>query len=129
MKSILFFLVFLFGVMAGYSWHTYHVGLSISHLKGEVAQNRQLIDTLQKEIELQDEVLRIIKCESGGRITAIGDGGKSYGLAQFKERTFSWMKIAAGEPKIEWHNPEHQVRLLKWALANGYGKHWVCYKK
>jgi hypothetical protein len=79
-------------------------------------------------------VLRIMQCESGLRHDAIGDGGRSRGIAQFRKETFyEFAKLAKlrdkglGEP--DWMNPQQQAYLLNWGLDNGYGRRWACYRK
>ena len=59
-----------------------------------------------------------------------GDGGLSYGPAQFQYRTFKWMRVMAGKPHLKWKNAQHQIYLLKWAIQNGHERHWRnCYRK
>ena len=43
-KSFISFLIFLFGIMAGYGWQHYHNGLRITELKKEIAENQKLVD-------------------------------------------------------------------------------------
>lgn len=73
---------------------------------------------------------RIIMCESSGRNVSIIDsnGLPSRGIAQFQDRTWAWMSKAAG---IEGSpmEPEKARAVLIWALKNGHGKHWTCYRK
>lgn len=74
-----------------------------------------------------------MQCESHGDDEAIGDHGKAYGLMQFHEDTFNWMKglaIKKGEPfeNLSYKDPESQIKLAAWAFANGFAKHWSCYK-
>ncbi len=134
-KIIMVFLVFLFGIMAGYGWQNYHHKLLVGDLREEISDNRQRINemrasviSLQEDIKTEQIVQKIIICESSGKYNARGDGGKSYGPAQFKNATFKWMKVLAGRPEIQWKNPQHQVWLLRWAIGNGYGGHWTCYQ-
>ena len=70
----------------------------------------------------------IIMCESSGRHNNIwGDAGE-YGIAQFLPETFYWMSEISGIDG-EWKNKEDQIKILKWAIRNGYGSHWTCYRK
>lgn len=73
----------------------------------------------------------VTTCESSNRHENVwGDGGKSYGVAQFHKRTFDWMKKLAGHPEYDWKNRENQISLLSWAIKNGYGSHWqTCYNR
>ncbi len=126
MKNL--FIVFLFGVMAGYFWQHYHQNLLVKELKQEIRDNREIINTIQEKANLLYQTQRIIMCESGWRHDAVGDGGKARGIAQFHLATFNRMKRLAAQPQLQWRNPAHQVWLLQWALTNGYGDHWSCYK-
>jgi hypothetical protein len=78
-------------------------------------------------IKLVDE---IIACESGGRHERVwGDKGKAYGIAQFWEETFYWMAEMANLENPNWKSKEQQITLLGWALENGLGNHWTCYRE
>lgn len=79
-----------------------------------------------------DHLVKTMKCESHGDAAAVGDHGRTYGLMQFHQDTFDWMKglaIKAGEPfqTFAYKNPESQLKLAAWAFANGYAGHWSCY--
>jgi hypothetical protein len=83
-----------------------------------------------------DEAVRYITtnitfCESSNRHEETwGDGGAAYGVAQFHKPTFNWMKNLAGHPEYNWKSKDDQLKLLDWAIRNGYGKHWgTCYKR
>ena len=64
-RLIIFFIIFLFGVMAGYGWQNYHHGLRITEIKKEIAENRQLADALTKSENLLfqklDEIQKSVK--------------------------------------------------------------------
>ena len=80
------------------------------------------------DLEIEKQKLNILLCESGCKHTGVwGDGGKSYGIAQFQYKTFCDLKGEAGIPSLRWTNREDQIRLLDWALRHGYGKYWTCY--
>ena len=136
-KLFMSFVIFLFGIMAGYGWSHYHQNTAVMNLKQEIRENQKYIDSLQnsihlmeRELEIEDIVQKIIACESSHRYDVWGDGGKSFGPAQFQQRTFKWMKLQAGKPYLQWKNPKHQIYLLKWALQNGHERHWLnCYRK
>jgi hypothetical protein len=81
-------------------------------------------------------IVKILKCESGFRSDVYGDGGKAYGIAQFHKETFyrfankakPEMQKAGLWPAI-YHNANHQVWLLNWAINHGHGSSWTCYTK
>ncbi len=82
------------------------------------------------EIAIEREKLSILACESGIRHEGIwGDGGKSYGVAQFQYATFKDLRTQAGRPDLHWTNMQDQLWLLDWALRNGYGRYWTCYRR
>lgn len=83
----------------------------------------------QQEIKTRDLLDKMIECESGGvHHGRWGDGGKSYGILQYQRPTFNKLKKKAGMAWLDYWNKEDQIVLAKWALQNGYGHHWTCYK-
>lgn len=76
-------------------------------------------------------VIDLLECESSGRYNVYGkkDKGASYGIAQFREDTFYEFAKQAGMKKMRYKNPIHQLRVMNWALDNGYGYRWTCYRK
>jgi hypothetical protein len=76
-------------------------------------------------------VSKIIKCESGTRMFAEGDGGLSLGPAQFQKPTFDRMakayKQEFGEDLV-YESAIHQYRLLAFALSKGWGNEWTAYR-
>ena len=90
------------------------------------------IDGLLKHYSAQyavsyEEMRRVMMCESNGKIDAVGDKDKAYGLFQFWENTFNLFAKDLGE-KLEWKNPEHQIKLASWAFSKGKQTHWTCWK-
>jgi len=68
----------------------------------------------------------IIQRESSGKHDGIwGDEGKSYGIAQFQERTFYWLAEKASLQDPDWKDESQQITLLAWAVKNGYGGLWT----
>lgn len=70
--------------------------------------------------------LDTIDCESNWKITALGDGGKAYGLAQFHRPTFEMFKQSRGLD-VEYDSAKGQLELMAWAFANDLQHHWTCY--
>lgn len=73
----------------------------------------------------------LMLCESEGNPHAIGqpnpDGsGPDTGLFQYSPATWSEMTGYMGMPHLDIWNPDHQIEVTAWALANGYGCRWVC---
>lgn len=106
--------------------------LEREQMAADLAQMRRLLDEAGErleELETRVAAAEIIECESNGRHDGVwGDGGQSYGIAQFKKGTFDYLKKKAGEEGFEWKRREDQLALLRWALKNGYGGHWACYR-
>ena len=107
----------------------------IFSLQHEIKGNERIIGQLKKRIEMQGayiEVLKkmhkVIECESNYKHEVYGDGGKAYGIAQFHKPTFHWLSKKAGL-KLKYRNRGHQILLLKWAIENGKGKYWTCYRR
>lgn len=93
----------------------------INALKTEMQQHRQVLETAR----------RVIDCESGGVHDRWGDKDRphpSYGVAQFQKRTFEELAKKARMSNPDWKNPAQQIQLLIWAIQNGYGKRWTCYR-
>ncbi len=81
-------------------------------------------------LEVEREKLSILLCESGISHEGIwGDGGRSYGIAQFQFATFKDLRGQAGRPDLQWKRRDDQLWLLDWALRHGYGRYWTCYGK
>lgn len=105
-------------------------------MKEELAWRDRAIDGLkialsysQYDASVEREKLQILTCESGLQHQGIwGDGGKSYGIAQFQYATFKDLRDQAGRPALRWKSRDDQLWLLDWALRHGYGKYWSCYK-
>lgn len=112
-----------------YRW-SYHEGFKQGFVRGTFTGYEFCKDE-QKDTAIDTVETNITQCESSGRHENIwGDGGKSYGIAQFHERTFNWMKNLAGHPEYKWKNKADQLALLDWAIRNGYGGHWRhCYTR
>jgi hypothetical protein len=71
----------------------------------------------------------VAMCESSVRHEGIyGDGGKAYGIMQFHQATFDWFKVKAGRPDFDRSIMSDQIELAAWAIKNGLGHHWTCYR-
>ena len=69
---------------------------------------------------------KVVECESGYNVKAVGDGGKAYSLAQFWEKTFNAFKEEA-QMDIEYKNPLDQMKLMIWAYKEHKMLHWTCW--
>ncbi len=88
---------------------------------------------IRHRIELLLTTQSIIMCESGGKHDGVwGDSNLKYpvyGIGQFQERTFYWLAKQAGFKKVSWKKVDDQLRLLLWAVDNGYAGLWTCYRR
>lgn len=95
--------------------------------------------TLPNQVEVFSElygvdstiVNRVIQCESNGNHKAVGDGGRSRGIAQFQKPTFNNLaKLYSKEynEALNYDSEFDQVKLLTWSIANGHGSNWTAYR-
>jgi len=106
------------------------IGQTLATKDRELGIIKQNLSDVAWELVIEREKLSILTCESGIRHEGIwGDGGKSYGIAQFQEPTFRHLKQLAGKPDLVWWKKNDQIWLLDWSLRNGYGRYWTCYQK
>lgn len=92
----------------------------------------QVKEELIKQIELLLTVQSIVMCESSGKHEQWGDHNKKYpafGIGQFQERTFYWLAGKAGFKNLNWKKVDDQLNVLIWAVDNGFGNLWTCYRK
>jgi hypothetical protein len=82
-----------------------------------------------------DLFISILACESSGHSRnqrgkpLVGDGGLAKGIAQFHQNTFNELSKKAHMKNMHWLDPIDQMRLMVWAIDNGYGNRWSCYRK
>ncbi|MBI4652240.1 hypothetical protein HY745_13400 [Candidatus Desantisbacteria bacterium] len=90
----------------------------------------QTIESLKTELQHWKLVNEILTLESSKKHEKVwGDGGDSYGIAQFKKTTFYELAEKSGFYGANWKNEMDQIILLSWALRNGYGDHWSSYDR
>jgi hypothetical protein len=72
-------------------------------------------------------LLRMIKCESGGRekIVVWDVHSNSYGILQFKTPTWDWFSQKAGISGSPLDGAK-AIQVADWALSNNLGHHWTC---
>lgn len=58
---------------------------------------------------------------------AIGDGGRSRGIAQFQKESFNRLSRLMGE-ELDYNSPHDQIKLLSWSVANGHGREWTAFR-
>ena len=75
-----------------------------------------------------DSLMRVAICESNLNPLAVGDHGTSFGIFQYKKRTFEWLSEMSGIYGDIW-DENTQIELTAFAFSKGYQNHWTCYKK
>lgn len=129
---LLFIIGVQFGIHKGKELQIEDFRLQISYMKNKLTNAEERIKVMEerlKEAEHKKIVVAIIKCESDGRHNVYGDGGRSYGIAQFQKATFHWLAGKSGMKGLKWKDRDDQIQLLTWAVRNNYGHLWTCYKK
>ena len=72
----------------------------------------------------------LIRCESQWNEKAVGDGGTSFGLLQFKKKTFAHFTAKYKLPDYDLRNSYHQIDLAARMIKDGYIQHWeTCARK
>lgn len=73
------------------------------------------------------QLIAVMKCESGGKQTAVGDNGAAHGIFQFHAQTFLSFAERMGE-KLDRESAVDQSKMAAWAWANKLQSHWSCAK-
>lgn len=76
-------------------------------------------------------VNKVIECESGGSHKAIGDGGRSKGIAQIQEPTWKDLEQKFNvkyEEDLNYTSKFDQLKLTTYSIANGEGHRWTAYR-
>lgn len=99
-------------------------------MNNELKDAKERQSKLEEEMEHQKLIRAIAKCESNFRHeNTWGDGGKSYGMFQFKLATFRELAGKMGFKNAKWKDAGHQYIVADWAIRNGHGDLWTCYRK
>lgn len=71
---------------------------------------------------------RVLMCESKMDPNAVGDGGRSLGIAQYQARTFlEHSRLSGlGYTLADLGDPASQIRLMAWAFSHGRASAWSC---
>lgn len=74
-----------------------------------------------------DITLKVMECESSGKHSVVGDGGRSKGIFQFQKSTFERMERDFGED-LDYTSQFDQVKLASWALSQPeLAREWTTY--
>ena len=71
---------------------------------------------------IDDTLYRIIECESGWRWWVKNKRSSAFGLCQMIKSTREMVEKNIG--KIDWQNPEEQLRACRWLYETQGVKHW-----
>jgi hypothetical protein len=71
----------------------------------------------------KDVMHTVVKCESGYKPNAVGDGGNSFGLSQI--HLPSWGGQITKEQALD---PNFALEFMAEKLSKGKGKLWTCYR-
>ncbi len=100
--------------------------ISIYLINKEIAETKRQME-LQK---YQSLILKIIQLESSGRHDGCwGDNYTSYGICQWRERSFNYWKNKMRMPWLEWKDRSHQIELMDLVIRAGQGHEWSVFKK
>ena len=76
----------------------------------------------------KDIALAVMRCESGGKNSAVGDNGLSKGIYQFQEETFTRMSKLKGD-ELDYTSKLDQIKLAVWALGKpNLAREWTAYR-
>lgn len=97
----------------------------------DLRQAGERLKTLSEKARRKEIIYKVIECESSFRHKNIWGLAGEYGLLQYKEQSFYYlMKLSPYKKlKLKWKDVRHQYLLASWAIENGYGNHWTCYRK
>lgn len=76
-------------------------------------------------------VKQVVECESNGYHGAVGDGGRSKGIAQFQKPTWDYLlgvyKKKYNE-ELDYKSSFDQIKLLTFSIAEGHGNRWTAFR-
>ncbi len=77
-------------------------------------------------MSLDNELYRLVECESGFNAEARGKAGE-IGLFQYMPKTWIYFNQLRGT-NLDIYSPEDQLSMTLWAWSKNYQEHWTCYK-
>jgi len=69
-----------------------------------------------------EELYKVVECESNWNVNAVGDDGRSFGLAQFLKTTFE------EECNGDYYNSYDQLKCMGEMWDRGMQRRWTCYR-
>lgn len=95
----------------------------------DLRQAGERLKTLAERARQREIIYKVIECESSFRHSNIWGKAGEYGWLQWKEQSFYYLMKLSPYKKLNWKDARHQYLLASWAIENGHGRHWSCYKK
>lgn len=101
--------------------------LQIAQADEQKNTTKELVTKYAQVYNVNSKVmLAMMRCESSGNQSAIGDGGRAKGIYQY--HTGTWERIEDKLGKDMDINSEHdQVHMTAYALSQGMGSQWTSY--
>lgn len=101
--------------------------LQIAQADEQKNTTKELVTKYAQVYNVNSKVmLAMMRCESSGNQSAIGDGGRAKGIYQY--HTGTWERIEDKLGKDMDINSEHdQIHMTAYALSQGMGSQWTSY--
>lgn len=98
---------------------------------GESLSQEMILPTWLHELQQDEELYKLAKCESSLNEKAINpmdtDGLEAKGLFQFKQMTWEAFQEEMGVSGLDIMSGADQLTVTRWAFANGKQSHWgIC---
>lgn len=104
------------------TWTTAEVKTMVDYYADKYSVSRQLMH-------------KVVACESSYNVKAVNwnDSHKlsqgSHGVGQFSKETFIGFAKKMNKEYDDPYNPNQALDVMSWAISNGYGNHWSCFRK
>ena len=113
-----------------FSDNLYHSDKELIQIaSADLRQAEERLRTLSEKARQREVIYKVIECESSFRHDNIWGQAGEYGLLQFKEKSFYYLLRLSPYKKLKWKDARHQYLLASWAIENGHGGHWSCWRK
>lgn len=102
--------------------------LQIAQADIQKSTTKELIKKYAEVYNVNDKVmLAMMNCESSGNQSAIGDGGRAYGIYQYHNGTWERLEDKIGKD-MDITSEHDQVQMTAYALSQGMGSQWTSYR-
>ena len=95
----------------------------------KAASQNDLIEQFSEQYGADPLIAKaVVRCESKGNHSTVGDGGHSNGVYQFMEETFNRMAKKMGEEGLDYTSEYDQLKVGTYAMAHPeLAKEWTTY--